>query len=141
MTALERLRFLAGAHTSTGAALRSLVGAAGLAGALLVVASGLPSGSAAEHLLAVGTIEQPAPTETTSVITVVREPRVWAATAGSQRWATSTDPRAWQAGRVTATWAAAVHQRTWAQAPPRRLWVAHLGRTWQISEAPVNWLT
>lgn len=61
MTALERLRQLSGlSGVSAGEALRKIAGASGLAGALLVGFSGLPSGTAAEHLLAPG---QQAPAE------------------------------------------------------------------------------
>jgi len=51
MTALERLRLLAGASGTTGAALTRLAGTTGLAGALLVAYSGLPVGTAMQHLL------------------------------------------------------------------------------------------
>lgn len=53
MTALERLKQLSGlSGGSAGEALRKIAGASGLAGALLVGYSGLPTGTAAEHLLA-----------------------------------------------------------------------------------------
>ena len=52
MTALERLRLLAGPGGTTGDALKRLAGTAGVAGALLVAYSGLDTGTAAQHLLA-----------------------------------------------------------------------------------------
>lgn len=55
MTALERLKQLSGlSGVSAGEALRKIAGASGLAGALMVGFSGLPTGTAAEHLLADG---------------------------------------------------------------------------------------
>lgn len=52
MTAAERLKLLSGAGgTSAGARLRRIGGAAATAGALLVAYSGLPTGTAAQHLL------------------------------------------------------------------------------------------
>ena len=63
-TALERLRQISGLSSGgTGAALRSLAGAAGVAGALLAGWSVLPSGTATQHLLSDGVpaIQPPAP--------------------------------------------------------------------------------
>jgi len=51
MTALERLRLLAGPGGTTGDALKRLAGTAGVAGVLLVAYSGLDTGTAAQHLL------------------------------------------------------------------------------------------
>lgn len=61
-TAAQRLKELSGSGLTAGQRLRAIGGATALtAGALLVSYSGLPSGTAAEHLLATRAIEQPAP--------------------------------------------------------------------------------
>jgi len=60
-TAGERLLHLAGA-TGSAAALLLAIGAGATTGAALVDHSGLPTGSAAEHLLAKRTAVPPAPT-------------------------------------------------------------------------------
>ena len=55
MTALERITQLSGlSGVSAAQHLKQIAGAAGIAGALLVAFSGLPTGTAAEHLLANG---------------------------------------------------------------------------------------
>lgn len=51
MTALERLRMLAGTQGTTGDALVRLAGATGMARALLVAYSNLPSGTASTRLM------------------------------------------------------------------------------------------
>ena len=54
-TALERITQLSGlSGVSAAQHLKQIAGAAGIAGALLVAFSGLPTGTAAEHLLANG---------------------------------------------------------------------------------------
>lgn len=59
MTALERITQLSGlSGVSAAQHLKQIAGAAGIAGALLVAFSGLPTGTAAEHLLANAVPEQ-----------------------------------------------------------------------------------
>lgn len=60
VSAAERLVQLAGT-TGTAAALLLMIGSGGTAGAALVDYSGLPSGTAAEHLLAERVQPQPEP--------------------------------------------------------------------------------
>lgn len=147
MTALERLRLLAGAHASTGAALRSLVGVAGVAGALLVAYSGLPTGSAAQHLLSAGTVAQPVVTS----ITVSREPRVWVAVATKRVWLTDSPTRVWAVSKVPGDWVAIATPRGWDATAAPRLWTARLATTvwsaegyavpWTAMQTPGNWTT
>lgn len=62
MTAGDRLRLLSGAgDTSAAARLRRIAGVAGLAGAMLVAYSGLPTATAAVHLLHERVVEETPP--------------------------------------------------------------------------------
>ena len=152
MTALERLKQITSRTSgSTGAALRSLAVAGGLAGALLVSYSGLPASTARQHLLASGQVVAPVAAHLqvapVARLWVAAQPgRVFEAAARVRPLCVLPPVRAWAWGAVPRNFAVHTPARVFYAQAAARAWVAQdalrlltatpLGRPWATQPPP-----
>lgn len=133
MTALERLKQITSRTTgSTGAALRSLAVAGGLAGALLVSYSGLPAGTARQHLLASGQVAVPVAAH----LQVVPAARLWVAAQPGRAFEAAVRVRPLCVLPPVRVWAQSVVPRGFAVCAPGRVFCAQaVARAWAAQDA------